>query len=426
MRSPRPLLFALALAASVAAPASFAAPAAAQPKGPWWIDVHEGGARLMAEVAEAGELELVLTAPDGTTTRFASEGGPGPDGGVLHALRVTGLAPDTLYAGQVTAPGLEAAVTLHTAPEAATEEAGDLSFLVYGDDRTGHAVHRRLVARMREEEGARFVVHTGDYVEVGGRPGDWQTFFEIAGPLLRDVPIYPSLGNHEIYGPGGRMRYQRYFVKPSLRVAFQAWTHGPVKLIALDSNDEWTEDAEQLHWLEEQLAHARDEPGVRFVIVFAHQGPLSSGRHGDHPGMSSLGVAEILRQAEVDLVFSGHDHMYERGDFRGLKYVVTGGGGAPLYRVNRARPSQLAFQPVHHYVRIDVEGKRLAMTVVRPSGDVLERCGFEQGGPWECERAAPIDPGEEPGRPWWFWALVGAGLVGLSLVARWRRRRGAG
>ena len=116
------------------------------------------------------------------------------------------------------------------------------------------------------------------------------------------------------------------------------------------------------------------------------------------------------------------NHMYERGDFRGLKYVVTGGGGAPLYRVNRARPSQLAFQPVHHYVRIDVEGKRLAMTVVRPSGDVLERCGFEQGGPWECERAAPIDPGEEPGRPWWFWALVGQGLhARLSAFTAFKR-----
>ncbi len=450
----------------------FSSTAVAQ-KGPWWLDAHAHGGRVVVELPTEGEvvLELVSRAdtpetdtpetdtpetdapgtdapetdapetdapetdtpetdapetdtpeteadsPETAVLRFSSSGVAAPDGGVLHMIDVEGLNPDTAYVGRLHGPGFDEEVTFHTAPV----ETDRFLFLAYGDDRTGHATHRALVAHMQTEEAARFVIHTGDYVEVGGRPSDWQAFFDIAQPLLRRVPIYPTLGNHEIYGPGGRRRYQRYFVHHDRRVAWQAWTHGPIRLITLDSNDEWVAEGEQQQWLDAELESARDHAGVRFVIVFAHHGPVSSGRHGDHEGMAALRIADRLRDAGVDLFLSGHDHMYERGDREGLKYIVTGGGGAPLYRVNRRLPSQQSFQIVHHYLRFEVVGERLNMEAVAIDGAVFERCGFVAGGTWDCQVSAPIDPGEPPASQMWMWLLlVVAATIAVGAYG-WRR-----
>ncbi|MEM9071290.1 MAG: metallophosphoesterase [Myxococcota bacterium] len=391
-----------------------AASANAQTKGPWWTDVDTRGGVLRAEVASPSELSVELRAEGGEPITATSAGAEGPDGKWLHVVEMRTLEANTRYEGRVRGGGIDAAVSLHTAPE------GDapLSFLVYGDDRTNHAVHRRLVEQMQQEDDPRFVLHTGDYVEVGGRPGDWSIFFRIASPLLSRVPIYPTLGNHEIYGPGGRMRYDRYLNTPERREAWQAWTYGPLRLISLDSNDDWLPGGAQHEWLKAELA---DRKGATFVIVFVHHGPRSSGRHGDQREMAALGIPELLGDAGVDLVLSGHDHMYERGDYDGLKYVVTGGGGAPLYDVNRQHASQLSFQVVHHYLRFRVEGDRLSMDAIRLGGELMERCSFRPSEPWECEQEAPIDPGTPPTN--YRWVAIPAGLILLGIAyLLWRRR----
>ncbi len=406
---------------------TLAAATASAQKGPWWVDVDPGGGRLLVELPEAGEVALRIAATppgEGATEAqvFSSRAAAGPDGGWLHEVEVRGLRADTLYEGRVTGPGFDRPVRLHTAPAADTPVEGRLAFLVYGDNRTGHEVHRALVARMAGEPEVRFLVHTGDFVEVGGRPADWQRYFDLAAPLLAKAPIYPTLGNHELYGPGGQRRYQRYFA-PGSRVAWRAWTHGPVRFLSLDSNDDLEADGPQLRWLRAQLDASRDDPSVRFLIVFAHQGPLSSGRHGDHPRMAALGLARELSAAGVDLVLAGHDHMYERGEAEGLKYVITGGGGAPLYDTNRHRPGQQSFQVRHHYLRMAVEGERLTLEAVGLDGEVFERCGFVRGGPWECDVRASVEPGAPPEER--RLAYLGLSVLLALLVGfyAWRRVR---
>lgn len=388
-------------------------------KGPWWLDVGEGHARLVAETAR-GALRVELDCA-GQHLERESEGSPAPDQGVIHQLVFEGLPLDTPCRGRVQGRDLDEAVSLHTAPSIAPRDA--LTFLVYGDDRTNHRVHRQVIEQMLEERDARFILHTGDFVEVGGRPADWQRYFDIAAPILRDVPLFPTLGNHEIYGPGGRRRYQRYLVRHDHRVAWQAWTWGNVRLLSLDSNEKWERDDAQHRWLRDELARARDDSRIEWIFAFMHHGPISSGRHGNHERMAALEIGETLREAGVDLVFSGHDHMYERGDAGGLKYVVSGGGGAPLYRVNRRHPSQLAFQLKHHYVRITIDGSRLEMTTVGVDGQVLERCGFDRGEPWQCSLEAGIDPGEPPKSQSLLWMVLVAVLAIGAGAYGWRKTR---
>ena len=51
-----------------------------------------------------------------------------------------------------------------------------------------------------------------------------------------------------------------------------------------------------------------------------------------------------MRESKVELVLAGHDHIYERGEGGGLKYVITGGAGAPLYRASRPSAGDAAFE----------------------------------------------------------------------------------
>jgi acid phosphatase type 7 len=90
----------------------------------------------------------------------------------------------------------------------------------------------------------------------------------------------------------------------------------------------------------------------------------------------------ILKKHKVDLVLSGHDHLYQRGERDGVRYIVTGGGGASLYGIRcgiEGRPKCAVddgMQHVareHHYVVLTI-GRDLEMCPRRPDGTLLERC----------------------------------------------------
>ncbi|MFW5740881.1 MAG: metallophosphoesterase family protein, partial [Myxococcota bacterium] len=78
-----------------------------------------------------------------------------------------------------------------------------------------------------------------------------------------------------------------------------------------------------------------------------------------------------FEQYHVDIVFSGHDHCYERSTVNGVKYVVTGGGGAPLYGVNGDWWTEVS-DSVHHDCVLDIEGARTVFTAKRLDGSTLD------------------------------------------------------
>ncbi|MEM9864485.1 MAG: hypothetical protein AAF938_22990, partial [Myxococcota bacterium] len=119
-------------------------------------------------------------APNGTVSAREARVSTRPwreDGRVLGAIRLRGLRPDTAY----TVRAGNATGTLRTAPV----EAEQLSFIVYGDNRTQHQQHRAVVRAVAAEPNVRFILHTGDLVEMGGRATDWDTAFEISSELFR-------------------------------------------------------------------------------------------------------------------------------------------------------------------------------------------------------------------------------------------------
>jgi hypothetical protein len=74
----------------------------------------------------------------------------------------------------------------------------------------------------------------------------------------------------------------------------------------------------------------------------------------------------------VQLVVNGHDHDYQRHVANGITYLVTGGGGAPLYTVKADTPYVKAAKKAHHHCEFTVNSDKMSARVVEPSGRVIE------------------------------------------------------
>jgi hypothetical protein len=154
----------------------------------------------------------------------------------------------------------------------------------------------------------------------------------------------------------------------------------------------------------------------------------------------------MFARHHVDVVLSGHDHIYERGDAKGVRYVVSGGGGAPLYPQEKALLSTRKFESTFHFVETTVTPDAVKMVVHRSDGSILERCGFGKAPGWDCD--APANPASSsgssspgasapsdekpasrcgctvPGAPAGSFGLL-AGLAAVPLTTLFRRRRRA-
>ncbi len=301
----------------------------------------------------------------------------------FHSVSVDGLKPATGYHYEVEAGSSKAEGDFVTAPDRVVP----FDFIAYGDSRSDHAAHTRVISAMQKVR-SDFLVNTGDMVGVGGDAEEWDTFFRIEGPLLRDRCMFSSIGNHEMVG-GGTRAYLQYFRgtpqggDPPLDVTMR-WSNA--RFFFVDAMADWSGTSADHQWLARELERSEQEAGVSVRFVVLHVGPYSSGPHGGNPNLASGGVIELLQRHKV-IVIAGHDHLYERGELSGLPYLITGGAGAPLYEIeeeNMNRATEAA-EKVHHFISIHVDGTQVTTRALRTDGSLIESCRIQPGGRWSCE-----------------------------------------
>ena len=154
------------------------------------------------------------------------------------------------------------------------------------------------------------------------------------GGGARDNRFFPSLGNHD-WDSLDAAPYLDYFSLPN-NERYYDFVRGPVQLFALDSDPrdpDGTEfDSVQGRWLERRLLAST----VPWRVVYFHHPPYSSGPHGP-----TLGMRWPFQQWGATLVYSGHDHTYERFDIDGFPYIVNGAGGSELYQFQNPSPDSV-------------------------------------------------------------------------------------
>jgi predicted phosphodiesterase len=386
----------VALAAAAAAVLAASPASARVAKGPWVQRLTSTSVEIRVEVDPPAPVtvELGLAAAalhDGGVPRVIES----KETKALHAITVTGLDPSVRYPYTIRSKGEAAYAAFTTAPREGSSEA--FRFLLYGDNRTDDSAHAAVVRAMAGVQ-SDFLVHTGDFVEDGASAHDWQTFFDIEAPLLRERCVFACIGNHELTDGSG-ITFARYFgagggdgapmIDPGRRVldpkqldlTFR-WSNA--RFFLVNSMVPYRTGPERA-WLEKALADADAEAGLEWRIVVLHHGPWSSGPHGDNLYLQDANIPSLLKAHKVDIVFSGHDHIYERGITDGLPYIVSGGGGAPPYRVRAAKASSKKLESVRHFVEASVNQAAIAFRVVRVDGSTLERCSLRKGTGWDCD-----------------------------------------
>lgn len=290
----------------------------------------------------------------------------------LCSLRLTAqqpLATDALPTFRVDASALSSHVKI----------------IAYGDQRF-HDHFNFLIANPKArvalvekiaQENPDAVTMSGDVPYKGTDPADYD-FFRTETKPWRDehLRVYPALGNHELSGGAEKGVEDWWNAFPELRGLrwYSVALGDRILLVQLDSTSDLAPGSKQLEWLHAQLAGLA--PSVDFVMISLHHPPVADIQthlHVDHnPRPNEIALRDFLTQTAPALhaaivVIAGHIHNYERAQVGGITYLVSGGGGAEPYEVDRT--AQDLYQdpgfPNFHYVKFELEANRLKATMYR-------------------------------------------------------------
>ena len=208
---------------------------------------------------------------------------------------------------------------------------GSFKFIVYGDTRsqppqfTQIERHKLVSDRISKEDDVSFVIHTGDLVNNGDNIRGWNEFFEAGSLMFSNTSIYPVLGNHE---KNHTNYYDAFFVSD-----YYSFDCGNAHFTMLDSND-WADIDNETEWLNDDLSSS---DGTWNFITFHHPPYSSDKKH--FGGWENIRAywENIFIKNDIDAVYNGHVHVYERYEKNGIQYLVLGCGGAPLYQLSEEK-----------------------------------------------------------------------------------------
>jgi hypothetical protein len=262
---------------------------------------------------------------------------------------------------------------------------GPVTIIAYGDMRftdpsnvtaTNPSVRQALVVRVAKEN-PDAVLLNGDVPWHGGDEADYSVF-KAETKAWRDahLRVYPALGNHEFAQCEPQQCLENWCrAFPELQGSrwYSVQLGTQIYVIVLDSDASLLPGSEQARWLEAELASLPQ--GVKFALITMHHPPVADVQtklfvdHNPRPNEIALSnLLETNRKNRVKfVVLAGHIHNYERFEQNGVVYLVSGGGGAVPYPVERT--SADAYQdpsfPNYHYLKFVLAGETLKATMYR-------------------------------------------------------------
>jgi 3',5'-cyclic AMP phosphodiesterase CpdA len=252
------------------------------------------------------------------------------------------------------------------APHALPNRANSVKFAAIGDNGTGDREQYEVGQQMVKSHAAfafNVVIMLGDNMYGGQSPADFVKKFEQPyAPLLKaGVRFQASLGNHDRpeqinYKPFN-MNGQRYY----------SYVLGNARFFALDTT---LMDQKQIAWIDASLREAREE----WKICYFHH-PLYSNaaRHGSSVDLRVL-LEPLFVKHGVDVVFAGHDHVYERvKPQKGITHFVSGAGGQ-LRRGNMRPAGETAayFDQDRSFMLIEIDGNDMHFQSISRVGKVID------------------------------------------------------
>jgi len=242
---------------------------------------------------------------------------------------------------------------------------GGTVFALIGDagsgDQPQQAVAKAMLDYFTRSRRFPFVLMLGDNLYDDDYTGE---FLEPYKPLLdRGVKFYAALGNHD---RDLEIHFKPFNMGDKDRYSFD---EGNARFAVLNSNH--PADPEQIKWLDGVFTDAGD----KWRIAFFHHPLYSSGQHtAESRDVIRPALEQALVRNRVNVVFAGHEHLYERiKPQKGVHYFVSGGGGRNLYSVHKSDFDEVAVSQ-HHFMVAEIAGDRLFFEAVTQAQKLLD-CG---------------------------------------------------
>lgn len=276
-------------------------------------------------------------------------------------------------------------------------------FLAFGDSGNGSITQADL-AKFMVAAKPDLIIHTGDLVYPSGRLEDYPaTFFEPYAEMIRRIPFMPSLGNHDCATDHGEPFIEVFNLPrngpPGIEAERNYWfDFGDARFVALDANP--VEEGGTITNEQRQsviapwLRHVLTNCDARWKFVYFHH-PFYTGSEHPESGGEHMKKAfmKVFEDCGVDIVFCGHNHLYERTapmrqdkivpDGQGVVYVTTGAGGNSRYTESRTPPTYIrAFNDaVFSFTQVDVSPGRLELKQIGEDGKAIDNYGLSKPAP---------------------------------------------
>jgi predicted MPP superfamily phosphohydrolase len=240
-------------------------------------------------------------------------------------------------------------------------------FAVIGDMGTGDAPQYQTAQKMIDSRVAfpyDFVIMLGDNIYGGSKSKDFEQKFQVPYKPLLDagVPFYACLGNHD--NPNERL-YKPFNMNGE---SYYTYKKGNVRFFVLDSN---YMDPKQLAWLESQL---KSSPASDWKICYFHHPLYSSGRfHGPATDVRQV-LEPLLIKYGVNVVFSGHEHVYERvHPQHGIYYFTEGSSGElRVNNLNKTAVTDKGFDTDRTFMLVEIAGANMYFQTLSRTGAVID------------------------------------------------------
>jgi hypothetical protein len=297
-------------------------------------------------------------------------------------VNLSGLTPGASYAYRPRADG----VALRGDSIFQTDDpALPFAFLVVGD--TGPGADQIDVRDQMLATPAEFILHTGDMIYDDGAAADFDPkFFTPYRDLVRHLVFWPLLGNHDWRTASGQPWRNAFYTpanNPEASENYYSFDYGNAHVVVLNTNVSTSPGSAQYKFADQDLGAST----ARWKFVAFHHTIYTSSQRGSALAHRA-NLVPLFDARAVDVVFMGHDHLYERtkplrADVvvpagQGTVYVTTGGGGRELDGAGTSSFTAYS-ESAFHFTRVAVDGSSLLVHMVRTDGSIGDTFSLSKG-----------------------------------------------
>ncbi|MBU0473715.1 MAG: metallophosphoesterase [Bacteroidetes bacterium] len=308
---------------------------------------------------------------------------------ILHTINLTDLQAETKYFYKVISYMNTDTLEYNIIPFMTSINSNrSVTFSVFGDtQQQSDTTVWNKISEMALLERPNFGLIVGDLVDTGGDSSQWRNEFLANGhKFMQSIPLFPVVGNHDLIYDAEAKTFNKYMKHPGNNNYYTV-KNGNVQLFVLDSNQDMEPGSPQYLWLVDELAKSKS-----MWKIAAHHHPPYSSDFDDYGNTESAlpidgdpnfdPIIPLYEKYNVDMVFYGHIHSYERTwplankrvSKAGVVYVQCGGAGGDIEHSGIIRSWFSAkLNSEHHFCVVSINNSKLYLNAIDYNGNLFDQ-----------------------------------------------------